>query len=109
MSFQKVDIREAAQRNLKLHYDKDTGYLGYNVNGNVLFDVSPYDRVLVIRKTGAYSVMDVQDKLFVDKGMLYCGLMEKDKSTEIIFNVVFKNNQTGFPYVKRCTIRAVYP
>jgi len=64
ISFKKVDVREAAQRNLKLRYDKDTGYLGHEVNGNVLLDVSPYDRVLVIRKTGAYSVINVPDKLF---------------------------------------------
>ncbi|MFP4163764.1 MAG: DNA topoisomerase IV subunit A [Chitinispirillaceae bacterium] len=100
VSFRKVDIREAAQRNLKLRYDKDTGYLGHEVNGNVLFDVSPYDRILVIRKSGAYSVMDVPDKLFVDKGMLYCGFVDKD----LVFNVIYKDNGTKFPYIKRCRI-----
>ena len=49
-SFDQVDVREAAQRNLKLRYDRNSGYLGYDVNGNVLMDVSQYDRVLVIRK-----------------------------------------------------------
>ena len=39
-SIQRVDVREAAQRNLKLHYDKNTGYLGHQVNGGALFDVS---------------------------------------------------------------------
>ncbi|MDG5813532.1 DNA topoisomerase IV subunit A [Chitinispirillales bacterium ANBcel5] len=100
MSFKKVDVREAAQRNLKLRYEKDTGYLGYQVNGNVLFDVSQYDRVLVIRKSGAYSVMDVPDKLFVDKGMLYCGFVDKD----LVFNVIYRDNKTKLPYLKRCKI-----
>lgn len=104
ISFQKVDVREAAQRNLKLRYDKDTGYLGYEVNGNVLFDVSPYDRLLVIRKSGVYSVIDSPDKLFVDKGMFYCELMDKDKAPEIVFNVLYKENESGYPYLKRCTI-----
>ena len=100
ISFKKVDVREAAQRNLKLRYDKDTGYLGYEVNGNVLFDVSQYDRVLVIRKTGAYSVIDVPDKLFVDKGMLYCGFVDKD----MIFSAIYREEQTKFPYIKRFKI-----
>jgi topoisomerase IV subunit A len=104
ISFKKIDVREAAQRNLKLKYDRDTGYLGYEVNGNVLFDVSPYDRVLVIRRSGAYSVMDVADKVFVDKGMMYCGLMDKDKAPQIVFNIVYKDNENGYPFVKRCTI-----
>jgi len=100
VSLKKVDVREAAQRNLKLRYDKDTGYLGYEVNGNHLFDVSQYDRILVIRKSGAYSVMNVPDKLFVDKGMLYCGFVDK----ELVFNVVYRDDKTKFPYLKRCRI-----
>ncbi|MCK4514340.1 MAG: DNA topoisomerase IV subunit A, partial [Spirochaetaceae bacterium] len=48
-SFEKVDVREAAVRNLSLRYDKKTGYLGYGVNsGKELFKVSAYDRVLVV-------------------------------------------------------------
>ncbi len=104
ISFDKVDFREAAQRNLKLKYDKATGYLGYEVNGNVLFDVSQYDRVLVIRKSGSYSVMDVPDKFFVDKGMLHCGFVDEKTTSETIFTVVFRDDTTGFPYIKRCKI-----
>ena len=98
-SFRKVDVREAAKRDRKLRYDAKGGYLGYDVNGNVLFDVSQYDRILVIRKDGIYSVIDVPDKLFVDKGMLHCGFVDKD----IVFNVVYRDAK-GFPYIKRCTI-----
>jgi topoisomerase-4 subunit A len=104
ISFDKVDVREAAQRNLKLKYDKTTGYLGYGVNGNVLFDVSAYDRILVIRKTGVYSVMDVPERFFVDKGMWYCGFMDEKTTANTIFSLVFRNNTTGFPFIKRCKI-----
>jgi topoisomerase-4 subunit A len=100
VSLKKVDVREAAQRNLKLRYDKDTGYLGFDVNGNLICDVSSYDRVLVIRKNGMYSVIDVPDKLFVDKGMFYCGLIDK----ELVFNVIYREESTKFPYIKRCKI-----
>ncbi len=98
-SFEKMDIREAAKRDLKLRYDAQTGYLGYAVNGNALFDVSQFDRVLVIRKDGNYSVMDVPDKLFIDKGMLYCGFIDKD----LVFNSVYRD-KNGFAYIKRCVI-----
>jgi topoisomerase IV subunit A len=100
VSFEKLDIRDVAQRNLKLRYDRDTGYLGYEANGVALFDVSQYDRVLVLRKTGMYSVVNVPDKLFVDKGMYYCGFIDKD----IVFTVVYKHPVSGHPYIKRCTI-----
>ncbi|MBN1601034.1 MAG: DNA topoisomerase IV subunit A [Chitinispirillaceae bacterium] len=100
VSLKKVDVREAAQRNLKLRYDKDTGYLGYEVNGNLICDVSNYDRILVIRKNGLYSIVDAPDKLFVDKGMLYCGIVDK----ELVFNVLYREDSTKYPYIKRCKI-----
>jgi topoisomerase-4 subunit A len=100
VSLKKVDVRDAAQRNLKLRYDKETGYLGYEVNGNVLFDVSNYDRVLIIRKSGIYSVVGAPDKLFVDKGMFYCGLIDKD----LVFNIIYREESTKFPFLKRCKI-----
>ncbi|MBU0734528.1 MAG: DNA topoisomerase IV subunit A [Proteobacteria bacterium] len=103
ISFNQVGVREAAQRNLKLRYDPKTGYLGYEAGGNVLFDVSQYDRILVIRKTGAYSVMDVPEKVFVDMGMLYCGFADHDTCAETVFTVVYRN-ENGYPYIKRCRI-----
>jgi topoisomerase-4 subunit A len=100
VSFEKVDVREVAQRNLKLRYDRDNGYLGYEVNGSALFDVSLYDRVLVIRKNGMYSVINAPDKLFVDKGMLHCGFIDKNE----VYSLVYKSPDKQFPYVKRCNI-----
>lgn len=104
-SFDKVDAREAAVRNLSLRYDAKTGYLGYNVaSGRELFKVSQYDRILVIRASGAYSVIDVPEKLFVDKGMLSCGHADKEVLAETIFNIVYKDNETKYPYLKRTKI-----
>lgn len=104
VSFDKVDVREAAQRNLKLKYDSKGGYLGYDVSGKSLFDVSGYDRILVIKKDGSYTVIDVPDKLFVGKDMRYCGLAEKDELSNVVFTALYKNNVTKHIYIKRFTI-----
>ncbi len=100
ISFNQVDVREAAQRNLKLRYDKNTGYLGYDVNGNALFDVSQYDRILVIRHNGTYSLHDAPDRLFVDKNMLFCGFVDSDR----VYTVVYREHKTSYPCIKRCTL-----
>ena len=103
-SFRKVEAREVVGRNLTLRYDKDSGYLGHGLsNGRSLFNVSPYDRVLVIRSGGTYSVMDVPEKLFVDKRMLYCGLADKDELAKVVFTVVYRIS-TGEVNIKRCRI-----
>jgi topoisomerase-4 subunit A len=104
-AFEKTDVREAAVRNLSLRYDRTTGYLGYGLSGGKeLFKVSPYDRILVVRASGVYSVIDAPEKLFVDKGMLSCGLAEKELLAETVFNLIYKDQQTGFPYIKRTRI-----
>jgi topoisomerase-4 subunit A len=98
-SLEKVDVREAAKRDQKLCYDKATGYLGHQVDGTHIADVSLYDRVLVVRKDGSYSVVDAPDKLFIGKGMLFCGFPDKEQ----IFNVVFRDKK-GSTKIKRCKI-----
>ena len=99
VEIERVDARSAANRNLKLRYDKKTGYLGHQISGTAVCDVSLYDSVLAIRKDGTYSVVHAPDKLFVGKGMLYCGLIDKD----LVFTVVYKD-KAGASYIKRCTI-----
>ncbi|MBT3602043.1 MAG: DNA topoisomerase IV subunit A [Candidatus Latescibacteria bacterium] len=99
-SFDQVDVREAAQRNLKLRFDKNTGYLGYDVNGNTLLDVSQYDRVLVIRQNGMYSLHDAPDRLFVDKGMHFCDFVDPER----IYTVIYREKKTNYPCIKRCTL-----
>jgi len=105
VSFDKVDVREVAQRNFELRYNGKTGYLGYGLrDGKALFPVSDYDRVLVIRGTGEYSVIDAPDKLYVGKSMLACGLAEKEKLTAMVITLIYKEKNTGYTYLKRCRI-----
>ncbi len=104
-SFQKVDAREAAQRDIDIYYDDDTGYLGTDVKtGKSLFKVSSYDRVLIIRKNGIYSVADVPRRLFVDKGMLFCGNADKESLNNIIFSILYQNKKTKYIFLKRFKI-----
>ncbi len=103
--FARIDAREAAARTLSLRYDGNTGYLGYAVSGGKeLFKVSEFDRILVMRSTGTYQVIRVPEKLFVDKGLLSCGLADKEQLAERVFNIIYADPKTGYPYLKRCRI-----
>ena len=104
-SFSKIDVKEAAGRDLPLRYDGTSGYLGTAVTGGrELLRVSPYDRILILRRNGVYTVTDVPDKLFVDKGLWYAGFSEKDVLSKVLFTVVYRDTNTGYPYIKRCRI-----
>ena len=99
VSLEQVDIREAAQRNLTLKYDAARGYLGYDISGATQFEVSPYDRVLVIKKSGVWSVQDAPDRLFVDKGMLFCDFVDPER----VYTLLYRDEK-GNPCLKRFQI-----
>jgi len=99
-SFRQVSVREVAKRDQNLRYDKNTGYIGLISTGDLIAQVSHYDKILVIKKDASYSVVDVPEKLFVDKGVLYCGFL----APKMTFNIVYKNKKTGHAYIKRCNI-----
>jgi topoisomerase-4 subunit A len=103
--FTKVDVKEAVTRDTPLRYDAATGYLGTAVSsGEEIMKVTPYDRIIVMRKSGVYTVMDVPDKIFVDKDMRYCGFSDKEQLSKVIFTIVYRDGKTGFPCIKRCRI-----
>ena len=104
-SFEKVDVREAAIRNLKLRYDNETGYLGYEVaSGEALFEVSVYDRILLIKKNGTYMVINVPDRIFVDKGMLHCVIAGKEQLPDTVYTILYKTGDKKGFYIKRFRI-----
>ena len=104
-SFQKVEAREAAQRNLKLRYDEETGYIGTGISGGtVLFEVSEFDKIIVIRKSGMYTVQTAPEKLFIDKGALYCGFAEKEEIAKKTFSMIYRDPKTKIAYIKRAHI-----
>lgn len=104
-SFTMVNVKEAARRDVSLRYDGQSGYLGTQVNtGETLFQVSPYDKLLVIRKNGIYSIIEIPEKLYVDKDMQFCQIIDKESIAESTFSIVYRDKETGYPYIKRCVI-----
>lgn len=104
-SFDKTDVRDAANRDLTLRYNPANGYLGYGLkNGKEQFKVSHYDRVLVVKKSGTYFVADVPEKLFVDKTMRYCALADKEVLENTVLTVIYQDRKTKALYIKRCKI-----
>ncbi len=103
--FSGVREREIAERNFNLRYDNKSGYIGYQLTtGNIVAKVSPYDRVLIIKKDGSYSFIPVPEKLFLGKGIIYHALADPEQMEEIVFNILYKDKETNYPYIKRCKI-----
>ena len=102
-----VDVKAVTKRDISFKYDEKTGYIGSGVSGGVeLFKVTPYDKILYIRKSGIYSVSETPDKLFVGPEMRYCGFADKESLSKVLFTVLYRDPETQFVYIKRCKIAA---
>jgi topoisomerase-4 subunit A len=95
-----VDKSEVALANLKLGYDKLSGTIGTSVKSDSYLSVTSYDKILVINKKGEYKVISVSDKEFVDKDVIYYGIVDSEK----VFTIVYQNKKNKFYFAKRFNI-----
>ena len=102
--FEKIDVKEVVKKDVDLKYDKKTGYMGTNVAGAKITEVSPYDRILVIRKNGMYSVTDLPDKLFVGADAWWIGVADKEALSKTVFTILYREKETRYACIKRCII-----
>jgi topoisomerase-4 subunit A len=103
-SFAKVDVKEVVKKDLELKYDSATGYLGTAVAGAVAAEVSPFDRILVLKKDGSWSVVNLPDKAFVGPGAWWIGTADKEALSAMVFTIIYKDKTNSYPYIKRCII-----
>ncbi|MDR2965030.1 MAG: DNA topoisomerase IV subunit A [Treponema sp.] len=103
-SFDKVVAKEVVRRDVELKYDAKSGYLGTNVSGSKVCEVSPFDRILVVRKNGMFTVMDLPEKTFAGADAWWIGVADKDILAKTIFTIIYKDKENGFPCIKRFII-----
>jgi topoisomerase-4 subunit A len=100
-----VDVKDIVKRDTPLRYDEASGYLGTGVSGGTeMIKITPFDRVMFVRKSGIFSVTEAPDKVFVGPGMFWCGLADKDSLSKVLFTVIYRDPETQFVFVKRCKV-----
>ncbi|MDR2078629.1 MAG: DNA topoisomerase IV subunit A [Treponema sp.] len=104
VKFEKVDVKEVAKKDLELRYDRETGYLGTIVSGEIAAEVSPFDRILTLRNNGSWSVTDLPEKVFVGTNAWWISVADKELLSATVFTVIYKDAKNGYPFIKRCII-----
>ncbi|MDR2552892.1 MAG: DNA topoisomerase IV subunit A [Treponema sp.] len=103
--FDKIDVKEVVRKDVQLKYDRAGGYLGTSVaGGEVVAELSPFDRILVIRGSGLWSVTDIPEKAFVGPGAWYIGEANKETLSSIVFTLIYAEPKTNYPCIKRFQI-----
>ncbi|HOV15326.1 MAG TPA: DNA gyrase subunit A, partial [Spirochaetota bacterium] len=95
-----IDVKDIVQPDIKVYYDKNSGFFGTDVKGDITFSVSPFEKFLVINKNATYKVVGIDSKVFVDVDVLYIDIYSEKK----LFNLIYTDLQTSTPYAKRFKI-----
>lgn len=106
-SFENIVASKVVVRNEKLYIDRKEGFIGTSLKkSEFVGDCSDIDDIIIIRRDGSYFITKVSDKAFIGKNLLYIAVFKKnDKRT--IYNVVYKDGETGFSYMKRFFVTGV--
>ncbi len=100
-----VDVKAVSKRDMSLKYDEKSGNLGTEVSGGEeMLKVTPYDKVIYVRKSGIYSVSECPKKIFVGPELRYCGLADKESLSKVLFTILYRDPATQYVYIKRCKI-----
>lgn len=87
-----VDKKAIARTNIKLAYDRDTGFFGSAVRGDMYrMNVSEFDVVLGVADDGTYRIMTPVDKIFFTGKLIHCQVFDPEAGAEFV--VVYRDKK----------------
>ncbi len=102
--FDTIMATEVAVANAKLYINRAEGFIGTGLKKDeYVCDCSDIDDILVIRKNGKYQIAKVSEKQFVGKDIEFAGVFKRNDE-RTIYNVIYRDGETGIVYIKRCAI-----
>jgi topoisomerase IV subunit A len=91
-----IDVKEVAFKAFKVAYDRESGYVGYKVNGEEFkVECTKFDKILLVFKDGTYKVTELPEKFFVGPELFYCGLPDRER----VFTCAYTDRKAS--YLKR--------
>jgi topoisomerase-4 subunit A len=93
---EEVDAKAVAFKAFKVSYDRESGYVGYKVNGEEFkLECTKFDKLLLVFRDGTYKVSELPEKLFVGPDLFHCGLPERER----VFTCAYTDRNAS--YLKR--------
>jgi len=106
-TFDKVEAAQVALANVKLYVNKVDGFIGSGLKKDeFVCDCSDIDEIIVFRADGRCIITKVQDKVFVGKEIIHVAVFKKNDE-RTVYNLVYKDGESGVAYVKRFTVTGV--
>ncbi len=100
-SFDSIEVATVAEATEKLYINREEGFIGTGLKKDeYVCACSDIDDIILFYKDGRYKVVKVQDKLFVDKGVIYLNVFKRNDS-RTIYNVIYQDGRGGAYMMKR--------
>lgn len=105
--FDNIEAAKVVVRNIKLYVNKAEGFVGTSLKKDeYVGDCSDIDDVIVFTESGIMKVVKVSEKTYIEKNIIHAAVFKKDDK-RTIYNVIYKDGQTGFSYIKRFNVTGI--
>jgi len=99
--FDSIEAATVAEATEKLYINREEGFIGTGLKKDeFVCNCSDIDDIILFYKDGRYKIVKVQDKLFVDKGVIYINVFKRNDH-RTIYNVIYQNGKGGAYMMKR--------
>ncbi len=105
--FDTIEATKVVVRNTKLYVNRAEGFVGTGLRKDeYVGDCSDIDDVIVFTESGAMYVTKVSDKQYIEKKIIHVAVFKKDDK-RTVYNMIYKDGQTGFSYIKRFNVTGI--
>ena len=99
--FEQIDRTKAALNNIKIGWERKTGYIGTAIKSDDTLVCNEFDRFICLEKSGKYRIIPLPAEKKVFIGKMY-DFRRYDASVE--FGVIYREKKSGKYYGKRTSI-----
>jgi len=105
--FDTIEATKVVVRNTKLYVNRTEGFVGTGLRKDeYVGDCSDIDDVIVFTESGAMYVTKVSDIQYIEKNIIHVAVFKKDDK-RTVYNMIYKDGQTGFSYIKRFNVTGI--
>ena len=104
-TFENIEAKKVVVANKKLYINRKEGFVGTTLRKDeYVCDCSDIDDIIAFKKDGSMIITKVDDKTFVGKDIIYCGVFKRgDERT--IYNMIYKDGKSPNTMIKRFAVK----
>ena len=106
-TFENIEAKKVVVASKKLYVNRKEGFIGTTLRKDeYVCDCSDIDDIIAFKKDGSMIKTKVDDKTFIGKDIIHCGVFKKgDERT--IYNMIYKDGKSGNTMIKRFAVKGI--